>query len=83
MYYHNRRLESEIKESFSFYKAVLLVGARQVGRYLSSYILTYLERDVRIAGHVEDIEKFSRFLALCAASGPFAQPMAMRQDMVP
>ena len=40
---------------------------RQVGRYLSSYILTYLERDVRIAGHVEDIEKFSRFLALCAA----------------
>ena len=40
---------------------------RQVGRYHASYILTYLERDVRIAGHVEDIEKFSRFLALCAA----------------
>lgn len=40
---------------------------RKVGRYLSSYILTYLERDVRVAGRVEDIEKFSRFLALCAA----------------
>lgn len=40
---------------------------RQVGRYLSSYILTYLERDVRIAGRVEDIEKFAQFLALCAA----------------
>ena len=39
----------------------------KVGRYLSSYILTYLERDVRVAGRVEDIEKFSRFLALCAA----------------
>ena len=32
MDYHNRHLESEIKESFSFYKAVLLVGARQVGK---------------------------------------------------
>ena len=40
---------------------------RQVGRFLSSYIQTYLERDVRIAGRVEDVEKFSRFLALCAA----------------
>ena len=40
---------------------------RQTGRYLSSYILTYLERDVRIAGHVEDVGKFAQFLALCAA----------------
>ena len=40
---------------------------RQVGRFLSSYIQTYLERDVRIAGRIEDVEKFSRFLALCAA----------------
>ena len=38
-----------------------------VRRYLSSYIQTYLERDVRIAGRVDDIEKFSQFLALCAA----------------
>ena len=40
---------------------------RQVGRFLSSYVLTYLERDVRIAGRVEDVDKFAQFLALCAA----------------
>lgn len=46
---------------------VVELPLRQVGRFLSSYIQTYLERDVRIAGHVENLEKFSRFLALCAA----------------
>ena len=40
---------------------------RQTGRFLSSYVLTYLERDVRIAGRVEDVDKFAQFLALCAA----------------
>ena len=40
---------------------------RQIGRFLSSYILTYLERDVRIAGRVEDVDKFAQFIALCAA----------------
>lgn len=40
---------------------------RQLWRYHSSYVQTYLERDVRIAGRIDDIEKFSRFIALCAA----------------
>ena len=32
MHYHNRHLESEIRESLAFYKAILLIGARQVGK---------------------------------------------------
>ena len=38
-----------------------------VKRYAASYVQTYLERDVRIAGSISDIEAFSRFLALAAA----------------
>ena len=38
-----------------------------VKRYEASYVQTYLERDVRIAGSISDIEAFSRFLALAAA----------------
>ena len=32
MDYHNRHLECEIRESLAFYKAILLIGARQVGK---------------------------------------------------
>ena len=38
-----------------------------VKRYAASYVQTYLEREVRIAGSISDIEAFSRFLALAAA----------------
>ena len=40
---------------------------RFVRRYAASYVQTYLERDVRIAGNVSDVEGFGRFLALAAA----------------
>ena len=40
---------------------------RLVKRYAASYVQTYLERDVRIAGNVSDLEAFSRFLSLSAA----------------
>ena len=40
---------------------------RFVRRYAASYVQTYLERDVRIAGNVADLEGFGRFLALAAA----------------
>lgn len=40
---------------------------RFVKRHAASYVRTYLERDVRIAGGVGDLEAFSRFLALAAA----------------
>ena len=40
---------------------------KMVGRYKSSYVRTYLERDVRISGGMLDIGKFSTFLGLCAA----------------
>lgn len=32
MNYHNRHLEKELVESLAFYKDILLVGARQVGK---------------------------------------------------
>lgn len=35
--------------------------------YLSSYIQTYLERDIRVFDNIEDMQKFDRFLGLCAA----------------
>lgn len=40
---------------------------RFVKRHAASYVRTYLERDVRVAGGVGDLEAFSRFLALAAA----------------
>lgn len=40
---------------------------RFVKRHAASYVRTYLERDVRVAGGVGDLEAFSRFLALSAA----------------
>ncbi len=35
--------------------------------YLGSYIQTYLERDIRVFENIEDMDKFNRFLGLCAA----------------
>ena len=43
------------------------MSLRFVKRYAASYVQTYLERDVRMAGNVSDLEAFSRFLALAAA----------------
>ena len=43
------------------------LSLRFVKRYAASYVQTYLERDVRIAGNVSDLEAFSRFLSLAAA----------------
>ncbi|MCE3231170.1 MAG: GTP-binding protein [Alphaproteobacteria bacterium] len=38
-----------------------------VADYLGSYIQTYLQRDVRVFENIEDMDKFTRFLGLCAA----------------
>ncbi|MEI8295542.1 MAG: AAA family ATPase, partial [Alphaproteobacteria bacterium] len=38
-----------------------------VADYHASYIQTYLERDVRAFEEIEEMEKFDRFLGLCAA----------------
>jgi predicted AAA+ superfamily ATPase len=35
--------------------------------YLRSYIQTYLERDIRVFENIDDMDKFDRFLGLCAA----------------
>ncbi len=35
--------------------------------YFSSYVQTYIERDVRVMGNVSDLALFGRFLRLCAA----------------
>lgn len=35
--------------------------------YIASYIQTYLDRDVRAFENIEDMDKFDRFLGLCAA----------------
>ncbi len=35
--------------------------------YMSSYVRTYLERDVRVMGEIRDLSTFSRFLGLNAA----------------
>lgn len=40
---------------------------RLVPKYLRSYVETYLERDVRVAGDVADLVAFGRFLGLAAA----------------
>lgn len=47
--------------------ALMTMESDFVVDYLSSYIKTYLERDVRVFGQIEDMDKFSRFLGLCAA----------------
>ncbi|MBX9786327.1 MAG: DUF4143 domain-containing protein [Alphaproteobacteria bacterium] len=38
-----------------------------ITNYLGSYIQTYLERDIRVFENIEDMDKFDRFLGLCAA----------------
>lgn len=38
-----------------------------ISDYFSSYTKTYLERDVRIFDDISDMEKFDRFIRLCAA----------------
>lgn len=38
-----------------------------VANYLGSYIQTYLERDIRVFENIESMDKFDRFLGLCAA----------------
>ena len=40
----------------------------RVTRWYNSYIMTYLERDVRQVVNVRDLAQFQRFLALCAAN---------------
>lgn len=46
---------------------ILELPDRAVQPYLNSYFHTYIERDVRLAGDVRDIDSFGRFVALCAA----------------
>ncbi len=38
-----------------------------VPAYLSAYVQTYIERDVRIMGNIRDLAQFGCFLRLCAA----------------
>lgn len=38
-----------------------------IADYHSSYVRTYLERDIRVFEEISDMEKFDRFLGLCAA----------------
>ncbi|HAS84261.1 MAG TPA: GTP-binding protein [Verrucomicrobia bacterium] len=38
-----------------------------VPAYFSSYVQTYIERDVRVMGNVSDLALFGRFLRLCGA----------------
>jgi len=46
---------------------ILELPDRAVQAYLNSYFHTYIERDIRLAGEVRDIDSFGRFVALCAA----------------
>ncbi|MEI8242885.1 MAG: DUF4143 domain-containing protein [bacterium] len=42
-------------------------GNERLGDVMSSYLRTYVERDVRIMAQVDDQHLFTRFLSLCAA----------------
>lgn len=46
---------------------VLSLDESFVPDFLSSYIKTYLERDIRVFEEISDMEKFDRFIRLCAA----------------
>jgi uncharacterized protein len=45
---------------------VLHAGTLQAADWFSSYVMTYLERDVRHITRVQDLSIFQRFLRLCA-----------------
>ncbi len=44
----------------------LVAHKMDAGLFYDSYISTYLQRDVRMLSNVQDLDTFSRFLALCA-----------------
>ncbi len=49
------------------FPALLKIPNEGVRDYFSSYVKTYLERDVRTFGNVSDIRQFDRFLSIAAA----------------
>ncbi len=50
--------------------------------YFSSYIQTYLERDVRDLAHIGDLRDFERFVRICAArTGQFLNITDMARDV--
>jgi predicted AAA+ superfamily ATPase len=44
----------------------LVVNELDTGVFYDSYIRTYLQRDIRLLANVQDLDAFTRFLALCA-----------------
>ncbi|MBY0544230.1 MAG: ATP-binding protein [Gammaproteobacteria bacterium] len=49
------------------FPAVNDLPAHIVPEFYTSYLQTYIERDVRLLGNIRDLHEFSRFLGLCAA----------------
>lgn len=47
--------------------AVLPLENQDIPSYLSSYVQTYVERDIRVMADLSDIGQFGRFLRLCGA----------------
>ena len=47
--------------------AALILDPNLIGPFFTSYIQTYVERDLRLIDNVENLELFGRFLALLAA----------------
>lgn len=46
---------------------VIDLPTRALGAYFSSYVQTYVERDVRLLENIEDLSNFGRFIALISA----------------
>ncbi len=44
----------------------LIANEMDAGIFYDSYIRTYLQRDIRLLTNVQDMDSFTRFLALCA-----------------
>lgn len=49
------------------YPGLLTMDADLFSNYFSSYINTYVERDIRVLGNIQDVREFGRFMSLISA----------------
>jgi predicted AAA+ superfamily ATPase len=66
MGYTQRRLATIVERAARHFPALVVTGPRRA-LWFSSYLQTYLERDVRAITNVRDLVTFRRFLSLVAA----------------
>ena len=49
------------------FPATLELPVSQISRYFSSYLQTYVERDIRVQEDIRQVAEFDRFLGICAS----------------